>query len=81
MDIDFGEGMAGEGVKFAPLSVVPFVHPAANRNAAMSRMQIRMRVFTFMSVGLSVDDDKGGEIILKQKKRFFSGFNTPAADT
>ena len=70
VESDVGEGMTGDGVKFALRSVVPFEHPVANRNAAMSRIQIRMRVFTFMPVGLSVDDDKGGEIILKQK-RFF----------
>jgi len=65
-----GEGIASEGVRIAPLSVVPFVHPAANRNAKMSKMQIRMRVFTFMSFGLSADDDKAGEIILKEKGFF-----------
>ena len=66
-----GEGVVNEGMRIAPLSVLPLVHPAANRNAAMSRMQIRMRVFTIISVGLSVDDDKAGEIILKERGIFY----------
>ena len=74
-----GESIESEGVRIAPLSVVPFVHPAANMNATMIRMQIRMRLFTFMFVGLSADGDKAGEINLKKKG--FLCFNTPAPNT
>ena len=66
-----GEGIVSEEVSIALLSVVPFVHPAANRNAAMSRIQIRMRLFTIISFGLSVDNDKAGEIILNEKRVFY----------